>query len=159
MKNRELFEKTVGILTRAYINGTLQSTNCCACAVGNMIADAQGFTFVDEDFAGRGFLGWKEVNTNATADWLRVLSYDNSGCEDIDVGTGWLRSTGYDEDQLRAIERAFEDNTEMFQEDTYDGLVAVYNLLLEIHEANAESELQASEVFVKPAKVCELVVA
>ena len=42
----ERFHETVGILVKAYLNDTLEHTNCHACAVGNMIASKMGISII-----------------------------------------------------------------------------------------------------------------
>jgi hypothetical protein len=39
------FNHTVNVLVKAYLNDTLRHNNCYACAVGNMIASANGFKY------------------------------------------------------------------------------------------------------------------
>ena len=40
------FENSVSVLVRAYMNDTLIHGNCFACAVGNLIVDANKYTYV-----------------------------------------------------------------------------------------------------------------
>ncbi len=44
MKNQKLYEETVDVLAKAYINNTLVHGNCAACAIGNMIAARNGYS-------------------------------------------------------------------------------------------------------------------
>lgn len=39
MKNKELFERTTKVWINAFLNGTLASGHCAACAVGNLVAN------------------------------------------------------------------------------------------------------------------------
>lgn len=49
MKNKELFDKTIGILVNAYLNDTLENANCHACAVGNLVATNCGYEMIQSE--------------------------------------------------------------------------------------------------------------
>lgn len=142
------FENTVGILVKAYLDGTLLKGDCCACAVGNICAASLGYeVFV----AGRN-AEWSE----STAAWGRVFMTDrNRQLKD----TKWLKhkevarqitATGYDWKQLARIEYAFETAAAGIDDQAeFAGLMAVVDVLADIHGIDLVMAEASKLLFVK----------
>lgn len=150
MLKPELFNRTVGILIKAYLNGTLRHGLCTACAVGNIVAANMGYnvtlrrTITNKDSLswnnGTEFPHWDDVFcTLLTFSGKRQLTkpeaYDGIAQVQID-------STGYEWEDLALIEEAFESVPETHPdpggaERMYKGLVAVVDVLCHIHGADS----------------------
>jgi len=160
MKNQELFDRTVGILVKAYLNNTLQHGQPCGCAVGNLIAANNNYTICKR--VGSNWL-FQDGNINRVANWTEVHAYgeiikDPCHDEEYKNGVSELLSTGYDTYETSMIEKAFE--SVLFTDGEYDcdrddedpdgylGLMAVCDTLMEIHEAN-ETEITAAKSLFK----------
>lgn len=130
MKNKKLFNETVDILVKAYMNDTLEHGSCSACAVGNIITARLG----DEYFG--------------TFEWFDYIRGQN--CDKItEIGKEQVQSTGYSFDDVVRIEQAFESaGTEYTDENGYKGLMAVVTVLCEIHECEEIKE-ETKALFVK----------
>lgn len=131
MKKQELFNHTIDILVRAYQNGTLEHANCCACAVGNIIAANCGYEF-DKKKAWPT-LNWKDKSY--PNNWFKIINGDRINKDDRNIGQAMIEKTGYSIKELAKIERIFE-NAKYFDEDGYRGLMKVVDVLMEIHECN-----------------------
>ena len=153
MKKKELFEKTVGILVNAYRNDTLEHRNCLACAVGNIIAANCGINDIissaewEEKTGGFGSLDWtgwtKVFMTVGTKQSINMSAYKGVAKFQID-------STGYSWQDLAKIEYAFETTPRGNNDDDWmlNGLLAVYDVLCDIHEVNPTEVKAGEEVFV-----------
>jgi hypothetical protein len=145
---RPTFNQTVNVLVQAYLNDTLEHSNCYACAVGNIIAAANGFKYTKSDFAFCE-LTWDDNHRNAQ--WYDLVLGTRSK-EAIDQAT----STGYSVEEIIRIEAAFEcvecptgdimDTTN--DQWMYDGLMAVVDVLAEIHGVSLEHKEEAKLLFV-----------
>lgn len=144
------FNHTVGVLVNAYINGTLQHTNCYACAVGNMIAASRGYKFVYAT-DNRGQICWDVTGgkycTSGVAEWFAYLTHrsDNGG-----VALKEIEATGYSVEEIRMIEAAFE-HIPGHGEDTdgYNGLMSVVDVLADIHGIDLSVREETKKLFVK----------
>jgi hypothetical protein len=144
MKDQELFERSVAVLATAYKDGSLVSQSSCGCAVGNLVK-ACGV----EVGLGNWYFRLHQHRTGIT-------SYSNvalaSGQHQIDI-------TGYTMEEIDRIESAFEGRTGEIDPDLgypmgtnmelYDRLVAVYEVLCEIHEVEEVHIIEPELVFVK----------
>lgn len=141
MKNKKLFDETVDILVKAYMNETLVHSTCAACAVGNII--------------GQKLYGQSNIPLEALSDadhWGSVFGtlkhgkiyrpsfYKERAKKQID-------STGYNLDELIKIEAAFE-SIKSNDKDGYKGLMVVVDVLCEIHECEDIKE-ETKELFIK----------
>jgi hypothetical protein len=172
MKNKELFDKTVSILVKAYFEGTLRHTDPCGCAVGNLIAFNNNYKIVGSlEDAVR--LRWKnQIDSTVKQRWCSVhicgdftrsfTEFDSKrGHLDdatkkkrLEIGVKQLKSTGYTPTQTALIERAFEIDWELTDigdgdSDGFKGLMAVVDVLQEIHECTDEERDTAKQMFVK----------
>lgn len=153
MKNKELFEKTVGILVRAYQNDALRHGSCMACAVGNIVGANCGIQNLFNNFE------WQEkaIISPARSGWPDVFMTTTDGIQDKYSGNYkgaakfQIDSTGYTWRELAKIEYAFETAHKGSSDDEwmFNGLIAVYDVLCEIHEADKSEVESANLVFVK----------
>jgi hypothetical protein len=168
--NNFSFDHSVSVLIKAYLNGNLQKGNCSACAVGNLIADALHLeleyvlipnnrqalrALVNDTYV----IQW--VGTNAS--WLGVLL----GVDRTERGISakdQLASTGYSREQLRLIEWTFENPGGLIRgqlphaELVYRGLLAVVDVLAEIHGIDLTTSKRASTPFTQEyTRLTELV--
>jgi hypothetical protein len=116
------FDNTVSILLKAYLNDELEHDNCAACAVGkwiNLLARIRRTKFLDTD-------------------WI--------------VAHKHINATGYSVHEIHQIEYAFEnapyqgDDTEEWM---FNGLMAVVDVLAEIHGIDLTAKEEAKKLFVK----------
>lgn len=152
MKNKELFKKTVGILVNAYRNDTLKHGDCQACAVGNIIAvncginDTMSCAEWEEKTGEFGRLGWTKVFMTITYASLQVINeHEYTGAAKFQID-----STGYSWQELAKIEHAFETAPKGNNDDEWmlNGLLAVYDVLCDIHEVDRSEVKTGEEVFV-----------
>ena len=153
MKNESLYRKTVDILVQAYMNDTLQHSNCHACAVGNLVSANIGI----EKFITKpdGLLIW----SNGIPFWNDVHMFMSSvGIQNIDQtqykdeAKNQIDATGYTWQQTAEIEKAFESALYGNSEDEWmlNGLMAVIDVLDKIHEVNDPDVTQKTKAsFVK----------
>lgn len=134
------FEKAYSALVNAYFNGTLVKGMCTACAVGNIVADAQGGVIsvnngirctTHSNFWGALFATHRDMQVN------RISIYPQEADR-------LLSLTGYTAHELAEVEFAFETNTKihvnMYEvvceqfilQDQFNGLCAVVDVLLEL---------------------------
>lgn len=151
------FENSVNVLVKAFFNGTLQLGNCAACAVGNIIADSLGYTYKDHKFHSDGNFTEKIWNeepypNSSNNGWFKIMFSDESiGPETHHQ----ILASGYSVDDLRKIEHAFEtglgcrNNKYQTSEWQFNGLMAVVDLLAEIHGIDLTQKENAKAMFVK----------
>jgi hypothetical protein len=184
------FEHSVSVLTKAYLNNTLAKGSCSACAVGNLIADGLGLVLVSH----RNCLFWGATNRNPeqawsdykqTPNWHRTLMVISGqlpaheqpmSTEPVPIDSEeQLRATGYSDQELILIERAFEQaskqasipltepvvnpadaagvfgesitTTENKERAMYLGLLAVVDVLAQIHGVDLTIGQVAAEGF------------
>lgn len=157
MKNQELFNKTISILVKAFINGTLEHTNCYACAVQNLVAGNMGLKIIpkpiNHEVADCGHISVIIPNMRY-ADTLTINLDSDKGIIKPKIQEQ-LKATGYTREQLREIEFSFEYysfDTEVqsnIDEWVFQGLMSVCDCLMKIHKASAFEIKQAKELFVK----------
>ncbi|KAA5545017.1 hypothetical protein [Adhaeribacter rhizoryzae] len=147
MKNKELFDRTVKILVNAYLNNTLVHNNCGACAVGNIIAANMQIKYDSYlKWIGRQ-LAWSTVFVTMpfkSEQVQRPWAYNGSAKEQIDA-------TGYSWQELALIEAAFESAPKNTTPDErmFNGLMAVVDVLGQIHDLNEETKQATKELFLK----------
>jgi len=145
------FEHTVNVLVKAYFTGTLVHQYCAACAVGNIIADAKGYKIQK---VGCGF-SWVEAYTQ----WENVFM-TSYGEQEFDIqayeyeAKNQIDSTGYSPEELARVEFAFETadgKTEDLNDDKwmFNGLMAVVDVLADIHGIDLTTKESAKLLFVK----------
>lgn len=131
------FDNSVRVLVKAYLDDTLEQGNCHACAIGNLVADANGFKFVRIAFG----LFWEN---SEIAHWFPVHEQMYSKKQEQ------IDSTGYTLDQVARIEQAFECSTPADDGDwMFAGLMAVVDVLADIHNVDISVKEQAKALFVR----------
>lgn len=141
MKNEKLYNKTINILKDAYFDGVLIHAKCTACAVGNLVAANQNLTFNKQGTWDEKCSNWWHVFfTAGNNQAIRKNNYVGDAKKEID-------STGYKLENLAKIEKAFESVVN--DEDGFKGLMAVVEVLSEIHEADQEKTELSKLEFVK----------
>jgi hypothetical protein len=147
MKNKELFDRTVKILVAAYLNNSLVHRNCHACAVGNIVAANLDIPFDHNlKWVGRQ-VAWKEVFVTfryQIAQIKRPWAYTGEAREQIDA-------TGYSWQELARMEYAFERAPmgRSREEHVFNGLMAVVDVLCQIHQMEETTKTAAKQLFVK----------
>lgn len=147
MKNKELFDSTVKILVNAYLNGTLVPGNCHACAVGNIIAARLDIKY-------NRHLKW----IGRPVAWPQV--FVTLGCQIAQVKRPWaftgeakeqIEATGYSWPELARLEYAFERARwgKTREERMFNGLMAVIEVLSQLHEMDESTQVAAKGLFVK----------
>lgn len=150
MNRPDLYNKTVDILYQAYFNDTLRHGNCHACAVGNIIAANMGFKYRPFECP---FSGSTIVFNIKTYDMHWVVakggrhskgwptSFYTSGGYQVrgtadEAAKIQIKATGYLIKELAQIEFAFEtaDKGSSPEDRMFNGLVAVLNVLAQIHD-------------------------
>jgi len=150
------FENSINVLVKAYLNDTLVQGNCYACAVGNLVKEAMGYSYVPcIDFPDR-----------------KIALKENEGryCSIDVVGEGWYaalynqssfkfqtesKAIGYNAKEIRKIEYAFELRGDDYDEKNTDesifrGLMAVVDVLAEIHGIDLTIREETKKMFIKP---------
>lgn len=145
MKDLKKFNHTVNVLLKAYLNDTLERGNCYACAVGNLVAEALGTKVcpVLRTWENNELTFWDNVfMTYIHHQEIIPENYRDSAKEQIDA-------TGYTWQQLAKIEFAFETGCRGSSEDDkmFNGLMAVVDVLAEIHEIDLETVKETKELF------------
>lgn len=160
------FENTVDILVKAYLNDTLKHGNCCACAVGNIIAANMGFEFCHEDPSaikspswkghpypaysedGRSVNGWGAAFYTSGWSGRQQITRENLSKKPV---IEQIMSTGYSWEELAKIEHSFETGDMGESEDEYmfNGLMAVVDVLAEIHNIDLSEKKVAKKLFQK----------
>lgn len=164
------FENSVNVLVKAYFDGYLEHQNCACCAVGNIIASACGFKIehlndrslwtrdsdqevIDPqewvsafgtrtDILGKNFFRKKKVKVSDQ--WFNPEKITRRI-------KSWASMTGYSVVELARIESAFEsapygDNDDSWM---FNGLMAVVDVLAEIHGIDLTTKESAKLLFVK----------
>lgn len=153
MENRELFDRTVSVLVKAYFEGTLEHFDCCACAVGNLVSAAKNYSILGK---GAESHVWETQDGDIITDswgYVHCGGEMNPPSKDIpnwiyNLGLDELRSTGYTEEQTLRIERAFEVCDWYDAEDPqYIGLMSVIDELQKIHNCSDQEKEEAKALF------------
>ena len=147
MKNKELFDRTLKILVSAYLDNSLVQGNCHACAVGNLVAASlninydQDLKWIDRPVA------WSQVFVTLSykiAQVKRPWAYTGEAKEQINA-------TGYSWQELARLEYAFEraPRGKTKEEHMFNGLMAVVEVLSQIHGLDEKTKVAAKELFLK----------
>lgn len=152
------FNHTVGVLVKAYLNNDLVHGDCSACAVGNIVAEAIGYKYyhvrpMHVSDSGKIKIrgeGWAAVFCTTDKNSQSIVE-----CEYVGDAKKQIDATGYTWQELARIELAFEQHNELYTgincEDTamFNGLIAVVDVLAEIHNIDLETTEKAKALFVK----------
>jgi hypothetical protein len=148
------FNHTVNVLVKAFFEGKLEHGNCHACAVGNIVHESMKGRKVKTAAPGMGTpygSGWPSVFCSVNPDKQIILpgNYES----DLDAKIQ-IDSTGYTWQELAKIERAFEDHNDLYTGEEYEdamfnGLMAVVDVLADIHGIDLKAKEEAKALFVK----------
>jgi hypothetical protein len=144
------FEKAYNALYNAFMNDTLASGICTACAVGNIVADAMGGKVKKFNTI--------EFDCDIDNEWWNYLFVTGPSGQTIfklkdDSCVKHFRKkifdlTGYRWNELAKVEKAFENNTKIkrsdydeyteqeVMEDQFNGLMAVMDVLIKLDEVS-----------------------
>lgn len=144
MKNEKLFNKTVGILVRAYMYGTLVNIDCAACAVGNLVCANMGYTLAGNNL-------FKDKNGRTKSPKWHLFKWAHDASVDTSEAEIEIVSTGYSVVDFLKIERSFmtgHARSKEGEDPNFSGLMSVIDTLMLIHEATTEEADLAKELFV-----------
>jgi hypothetical protein len=147
---RPTFNQTVNVLVQAYLNDTLEHCNGCACAIGNLVAHANNYTFIPAPPEYSCSIVWNEAEYPSRSGWL-----DARFPNPTEIALEQISSIGYTIKEVFTIERAFElpyispsHYREHKDEVMFEGLMNVVDVLAEIHEVSLEHKEEAKLLFV-----------
>lgn len=146
------FEKTTNVLLDAFLNGTLAKGDCKACAVGNLVADAQNgkVRLINDSY--NSLESYCTTNNHFWSDYFCTNYNEQSKYYLKDEFTNLTgiknleKLTDYSIEELAQIEYLFETNTkisiqfycqrskEEIAQDQLNGLTAVLNYLATLEE-------------------------
>lgn len=120
------FNQTVNVLVQAYLNDTLSQGECAKCAVANIISEGN----VRYDFYLHG------------ESWFKALGLNTAHPSCWNPEHPDVLKTKYNASDLIKIERAFERG-----DDVFGGLMAVVDVLADIHSVDLEQKESAKLLF------------
>jgi hypothetical protein len=141
---KQLFDETIAILVQAYINETLRHNDCSACAVGNIVSSRIN---AEEPWCPSWY---SRYHPNGFG-----LYFENQSKE---MGEKEIAATGYSPNDILKIEYAFEScerpeeceiTDDSNEEWMFNGLMAVVDVLIKIHELGETEKQEAKAMFVK----------
>lgn len=120
MKNPKLFKRTFEVLLKAYAEGNLIHQDVCACAIGNLVLDAEDHT--DIHFSENNFM--LDNNKRYRGFWYDFMIYRHMANINIETdlklaSEDWykiFKYIGYSWQDIISIETAFE---EFYTSDAY----------------------------------------
>jgi hypothetical protein len=149
---RPAFHETVDVLVKAYLNDTLYQGHPCGCAIGNLIAARNGHKVLKEIYSP---VSWVGSMVGSGFDWYEVL-YPGKICGSrgsVTVGIEQINSIGYSIPEVIIIEEAFESTRYScsggIDESMFNGLMAVVDVLADIHGISLDKKEEAKKLFVK----------
>lgn len=134
MNQQEKFNETVGILVKAYMQGTLIHGNCQACAVGNLVAAKMDYKM------NLGYRGWLQGDKQVMPLWFH---------RDGDLQR---EAIGYSKEEVKLIEAAFEAWGPFMEETDLSligSLLRVVDVLADIHGIDLDTAAASKALFVK----------
>jgi hypothetical protein len=141
------FADTVAILVKAYLNNELKHGDCECCAVGNIVHAAGYKKYYHEKMQLDSCGIWKNVfcTDDGVQQWRTYRD------EYYFAGIQCIESTGYSTEELARVEYAFEkaSDSESNDERMFNGLMAVVDVLAEIHGIDLKQAEEAKQLFVK----------
>jgi hypothetical protein len=156
------FDQTVNVLVKAYLNDELAHKVCSACAVGNLVAHALGTKPKRNPINSPIEFDNTQFEDGTPTHWYYLVQHEGGVINDM-VSRNQCVATGYTVHQLRKIESAFENaegdpgniHSGMFPGRCIDpvwmfnGLMAVVDVLAEIHEVDLSVKEKAKTLFIK----------
>jgi hypothetical protein len=138
------FDRTIKALVKGYMNDTLATRICTACAVGNIIAECNNYIVkkeINNWFTKEGpdkYPKWDDVFITYI-DRQKIYEDDYKG-----EAKRQIDSTGYTWEELAQVEFTFEKT----QGDMFTKLMAVVEVLCNIEGFNDEVAKETKELFV-----------
>lgn len=120
------FRNAYNALTKAYFNNTLKYSECSACAVGNIVAEANGIEVCRSNSPYSLMFHWRKNGKRAdtSAVWTRNIKFGTgiyeSNCPESEA---MLKSTGYSGETMAVVEQIF------FKHHCKDPSVALFEIL------------------------------
>lgn len=133
------FEHSVDVLVKAYMNDTLKHGHCMACAVGNLVRDANPGIKYQEQMKWNSVFATTYCGPNGEIN--RLIRPEN-----LPNAINQIESTGYTWEQLSNIEYAFESASRK-GDWMFNGLLAVVDVLAEIHKVDLSVKESAVKTF------------
>ena len=136
------FDKAIKGLVKGYMNDTLETKTCTACAVGNIIAECNNYIVDKENtnwLTKEGldkYPEWGNVFVTGYNQFIYEGDYKGEAKRQID-------STGYTWEELAQVEFTFEKT----QGDMFTKLMAVVEVLCNIEGFNDEVAKETKELF------------
>ena len=146
---KEVYDNAVNVLLDAYNNETLEHENCYACAVGNLVADANNYKLIETDDIVIKF----KWDNDTSPDWANSAMdrVGKKGRLDWYLGESkrQIDSTGMSIEELVKIECAFEgvfvymdfNRDNLSKRNQFNGLCEV----LKVMETMVEEEVSHKE--------------
>lgn len=156
-KNESKFHETVGILVKAYLNDELEHMTCSACACGNIVANALGTKPARNKVSSPVIHDNNSFDDGTYPHWYNVVV----GHPDDTAALDQISKTGYTAAEIIAIEKAFETapgrprdaghykGTSTDPVWMFNGLMAVCDVLADIHKIDLQTKESAKLMFVK----------
>lgn len=151
MKDLKKFNHTVNVLLKAYLNDTLEHGNCTKCAVGNILANGEWAFFFHTTTSYQKKSRFKFIPDTAYLKGGRVHLSEHPDRANLNKVLENITVSGYTIEQLECIENTFEDSVQDgMSKDTnmFNGLMAVVDVLAEIHEIDLETVKETKHLFV-----------
>lgn len=146
MVNKKRFDWAVGVLVKAYLNGTLERKKPHLCGVGNLVCAANGYKLVKHKTSyiwekeGIPVIPmWDELHCVIGGEQL-LRRGDANECYQ---GSKQIAATGYTPEETAKIEWAFETGGP----DMFSGLMSVVDCLIEIHSGTESDRVEAKQLF------------
>lgn len=159
---RPTFDSTVKILVDAYMRDELAHSFCSACAVGNLVAHALGTKPGKSKQPAQAEFDCWQFDNGVYADWYELMDTGKILSEKTkENGLRQIQATGYTFLEIYRIENAFEkapgkpDEPGVWlgkQTDPvwmFNGLMAVVDVLAEIHGIDLKQREEAKLLFQK----------
>lgn len=157
------FNHTINILVQAYLNNTLKKGDCRACAVGNILGTHQWSSlFVtcnsEEGGGKRQIIARPEcvlISSNGhilqVPIWSLPEPLPKQVVQRIKEVQEAIIASGYTIEELARVENAFELAPEGNNSDEaiFNGLMAVVDVLADIHGIDLKQKEEARKLFVK----------
>lgn len=162
MKNKEQFDWAIAVLVQAYMHDTLKKKKCNACAVGNLIAARNHYKQAGHHWISEDATGYICIHPEWTSS---VRSYTgaygvNKESDHFRQVESQIASIGYTVAEVARIEAAFEGwliDTKIpgyietikgtCNEDIFDALMRVVDVLCEIHETDQSTRQETRQLF------------
>jgi len=162
MTNQKKFEHSVNVLLKAFLNNTLEHGSCHACAIGNLLKTNWWLRFfVTENERNinfrqlkhkEGYFIYKSIGNGATNPFMYkpISEASEEVIKQIKEAKCAIDNSGYSITELQMIEFAFETANKGKSNDDYmfNGLMAVVDVLAEIHQIDLTTVKETKELFV-----------